>query len=63
VEFVENISDSERMLLFDAQTSGGLLLAVPQEKIERFLARAKDINQPVWEIGEVVDGGGLVVKK
>ena len=63
VDFIGNISENEQMLLFDAQTSGGLLLAVPQEKIDGFLARAKDINQSAWEIGDVADGDGLVVQK
>jgi selenide, water dikinase len=63
VEFVGNLSDMEKMLLFDAQTSGGLLLAVPQEKKSLFLARAKEISQPAWVIGEVAEGDGLVVMK
>jgi selenide,water dikinase len=63
VEFAGDVSDSERMLVFDPQTSGGLLLAVPHEKTDAFLAHAKDIDQPAWVIGEVIEGEGLAVKK
>ena len=49
------------MLLFDPQTSGGLLLAVPQSRKESFLKRAKEIDLPVWVIGEAVNGSGIDV--
>jgi selenide,water dikinase len=49
------------MLLFDPQTSGGLLLGVPHEKLEAFENRAKVLNQPIWVIGEVRVGLGIVV--
>ena len=63
VTFAQGIEEYEHMLLFDPQTSGGLLLAVPEEKIEDFLERAKQIDQPVWVIGEVVEGQGIDVVK
>jgi selenide,water dikinase len=50
------------MLLFDPQTSGGLLLGVPQEKLAAFQARARELDQPAWVIGEVHAGSGIVVK-
>jgi selenide,water dikinase len=49
------------MLLFDPQTSGGLLLAVPASKKDAFLKRAKEMNLPVWAIGEAVKGEGISV--
>jgi selenide,water dikinase len=61
VEFARPLSEVDEMLLFDAQTSGGLLLPVPPDKLAAFLARAGDIDQPVWVIGDVRDGAGLKV--
>jgi selenide,water dikinase len=63
VQFDDSIEDFEQMLMFDPQTSGGLLLSVPPEKIEGFLAKAKEIDQPAWQIGEVVSGQGIQVLK
>jgi len=50
------------MLLFDPQTSGGLLLGVPQEKLDLFQKRAEELNQPIWVVGEVRAGQGIVVQ-
>ncbi len=58
VWFDPSLNETQQMMLFDPQTSGGLLLAVPPGKLEDFLAHARAINQPVWEVGEVVDGAG-----
>ena len=54
VSFDRELEEWEQMLLFDAQTSGGLLLAVPAEKSAGFAAAAKEQDQPLWEIGEVI---------
>ena len=61
VRFAEEISEMEQMLLFDAQTSGGLLLSVPAEKIPAFEKRAAELGQPVWVVGEVGAGAGIDV--
>lgn len=61
VQFDEAISEEALMLLFDPQTSGGLLIGVPEDKIDAFLARAVEIGQPAWEIGEVVEGDQITV--
>lgn len=58
VRFDAAVNETQQMMLFDPQTSGGLLLAVPPEKLAGFLARARSIEQPAWEVGEVVDGTG-----
>jgi len=49
------------MLLFDAQTSGGLLIAVPADKVDAMLIHAKEIDQPLWVVGEVVKGDEIEV--
>jgi selenide, water dikinase len=61
VEFAEAILDPDQMLLFDPQTSGGLLLGVPAEQLEEFLARAKEIGQAAWVVGKVQAGTGIQV--
>jgi selenide,water dikinase len=63
VRFQDELSEAEQMLLFDPQTSGGLLLSVPAGKLENLQARAEQIEQPVWEIGEVTEGEGIQVYK
>ena len=63
VSFADGMSEAEQMLLFDPQTSGGLLLSVPGEKLVDFVARADEVEQPVWVIGEVVKGHGIEVVK
>ena len=62
VEFAASIDEPDQMLLFDPQTSGGLLLGVPREKLDSFLVRAGELDQSVWTIGEVQPGSGIKVK-
>jgi selenide, water dikinase len=61
VQFNEALDESSQMLLFDPQTSGGLLLGVPLEKLEAFMKRAKELEQPAWNIGQVKEGKGIQV--
>jgi selenide,water dikinase len=61
VRFASGISEEKQMLLFDPQTSGGLLLAVPGSKKDAFLKRAEEIGQPAWVVGDVVKGSGIDV--
>jgi selenide,water dikinase len=61
VSFDPSIDEYGQMLLFDAQTSGGLLLAVAEDRIEGFLDRASREGVPTWAIGEVEAGQGIRV--
>jgi selenide,water dikinase len=61
VRFAPTLDETRQMLLFDAQTSGGLLLGVPAEKLSAFLARAAELEQPAWVIGEALAGQGIEV--
>jgi selenide,water dikinase len=63
VAFDTAIDEASQMLLFDPQTSGGLLLGVPLEKLDAFKNRAKEMKQSVWVIGEVGTGEGIKVSK
>ncbi len=62
VHFDEKLGEPAQMLLFDPQTSGGLLLGVPLEKLKNFQSRAKELDQSVWVIGEVKAGKGIEVE-
>jgi len=62
VQFDEKLAEPAQMLLFDPQTSGGLLLGVPQGKLGAFEQRAKELNQPIWVVGEVRAGQGIEVQ-
>ena len=61
VEFDPSITQQDRMLLFDPQTSGGLLLGVPAAVLDQFMQRARDRSQPAWKIGTVEPGTGIFV--
>jgi selenide,water dikinase len=62
VRFAESIDEAGQMLLFDPQTSGGLLLGVPADKLAAFEARAREVGQPVWVVGAVHEGSGIEVR-
>jgi selenide,water dikinase len=61
VRFAEGLDEPSKMLLFDAQTSGGLLLCVPREKLDGLMVRAAQVGQLFWEVGEVTEGGDIEV--
>ena len=61
VNFNQNIDEPSQMLLFDPQTSGGLLLGVHPDKISEFQKRAEEMHQPLWVIGNVRSGQGVEV--
>lgn len=61
VSFAPEIEEPSQMLLFDAQTSGGLLLAVPPQKLDPLLQRAAILGQVLWVVGEVLEGDSIEV--
>jgi len=61
VRFAPDISALQRTLLWEAETSGGLLLAVPATGLAAFTAACAASRQPYWEIGEAVAGAGIEV--
>ena len=61
VRFAPHIEEASQMLLFDAQTSGGLLLAVPADKIDALQTKAAQVGQLLWVVGEVTDENGIEV--
>ena len=61
VRLAGGISEAMEHVLFDPQTSGGLLFAVPPDQAGAVEARFVASREPVWRVGEVVDGGGVEV--
>lgn len=51
-----SISDAQRLLLCDAQTSGGLLIAVAPEDVAGLVSTLLDEGHAAADIGELVDG-------
>ncbi len=62
VQFEDEMDEPARMMLYDPQTSGGLLLGVPEAKAEPFVKRARELGQSVWLIGSVKEGNGIRVQ-
>lgn len=53
VEIADSLAPALRDCLFDAQTSGGAVLAVPKGKRGDVVAFLEDAGESVWEIGRV----------
>jgi selenide,water dikinase len=65
VQWDERIDDPLRALLCDAQTSGGLLIAIPPERMDQLLIALEEAGTPAAAvIGELVPGraGTIMVK-
>ncbi len=56
VSWDEGIGERERLILCDAQTSGGLLMAVPPAVRDQLLADLERAGVPAAEVGEVLAG-------
>ena len=55
------LDESRRWLLFDAQTSGGLLMAMPSDRSQAVLAELRDRGvQDASRIGSLHDGDGSI---
>jgi selenide, water dikinase len=55
VEFADGVPEETRNLLFDPQTSGGLLLAVERRDAPQLVQALGERNIPAQEVGEVVE--------
>lgn len=62
VNVPKSLTDEELMLLFDPQTSGGLLITIGCESLDEFRDHAEKVGQPVWVIGDVVEGDEITIK-
>ena len=58
VEFARALDDDLNQVLFDPQTSGGLLIAVPETKLDALARALKSRGIEYWVIGEMIDARG-----
>lgn len=59
--FAASVGETDRMLLSDAQTSGGLLIAVEAKRADALVARLNEYQTPAAAvIGEIVKGEATV---
>ncbi len=63
VEWAGNVSHTERVLMNDAQTSGGLLIFVPKERKERLVQALQKENILAAHIGDVLEEAGKGTKR
>jgi selenide,water dikinase len=61
VRFAPSIPKWMQMLLYTPETSGGLLIAVPERKLGELAALFDRERQSYWVVGRVVDGRGVEV--
>jgi len=60
--FASSISEARQMLLFDPQTSGGLLMGVAAERADELVAELRETDPEAAIIGEVIEGEGIEVQ-
>src|SRR6266498_694243 len=63
VRLAEDLPEAHTQLLFDPQTSGGLLFAVPAHEEAPLRERFAAAGEPIWPIGEVIEGQGIEVQR
>lgn len=63
VAFPKNFLREQKLILSDPQTSGGLLIALSKDGLNKFDQIAKKGKMPYWIIGEVVRGKGRIIVK
>ena len=61
---IHELTDMQKYVLCDAQTSGGLLVAVEPDGVNEVVDFMKNLNHPFYEIGELVknDNSGKYIK-
>ncbi len=57
VSYAEDVTPDERLLLCDAQTSGGLLAAVPESEVESIMREWTDLSNPPRVVGRLLEAG------
>lgn len=62
VQFGEHLTDIDKLLLADAQTSGGLLISIPAEKAEKYISKFNELSKiNAVIIGEILDKSDTII--
>jgi selenide, water dikinase len=62
-QLAAGVGDEDFLILCDAQTSGGLLVALPQDESERYAARCRELGAPqAAVVGWVTDPGDKLLR-
>jgi selenide,water dikinase len=62
-DVAEGVTDEDFLLVCDAQTSGGLLVALPQDQAEAYAARCREKGAPAGVvIGRVIEKGSALLR-
>ena len=51
---LQSADELKSLLAFDAQTSGGLVLAVPRDRVQEAVQRLAALGEPAWIVGQVL---------
>jgi selenide,water dikinase len=63
VRLAAGLDEARAQLLFDPQTSGGLLFALPAKAAAELKENMAQAGEPCWEIGHVAEGSGIDVTR
>lgn len=62
VQFGKHLTDIDKLLLADAQTSGGLLISIPAEKAEKYISKFNELSKiNAVVIGEIVEKSNSII--
>jgi selenide,water dikinase len=57
----DSLTDADKFLIADPQTSGGMLISVAEESLEELLTRLRDAGTLAADVvGEIIPGPGIV---
>lgn len=56
IEFAVDVPEETQQLLYTPETSGGLLAAIPPERLTELRTSFAAASEPLWVIGEVLEG-------
>lgn len=61
VEFRYELDEDQYEIIFDPQTSGGLLIAVPSQDANKLARELKSRSVAYWIVGDVIEGKGIII--